>query len=171
MTTLKSPSIRQVLSEEDKALESSQNELTYLLRLMAYELGIGPKQFDTLINRYLNDPKNGIVDSTNPNARMNHKGNMIKEFGAPKITWPVFMKWLRVLGAEKVQFIVNIERNGVKTQHQMFIKNEITKEEEDLSRAVVLDEFPGMPEVVNAPVEQPAPIQTATPTRIPMKKR
>lgn len=139
---MKNPSIKQVLKDPNKMMGESQNLLSRLLRQLAYELQIGPRSFANLMSRYLADPKMGVANSDNPNARINHKGNMVKEFGSPKISWQVFEKWLRVLRVKRARLILQIEREGgTVTQHEILFHNDLT-EDNDLSKAKVLSEFP-----------------------------
>lgn len=135
------PSIKMILRAKDKMIDQAENVLSKLLRQITYELGIGDKNFGMMVNRYLDDPSTGIGD--NVNARINHRGNMIKEFGGSRITWPVFEKFLRVIGVSEYRIVLQLKRKNYVTEHVLSVKNNILEDyPEDLSRATVLDSFP-----------------------------
>lgn len=136
-----SPSIKAILRAKDKMIGSAENVLSKLLRQVTYELGIGEKVFGMMVNRYLDDPNTGI--GNNVNARINHRGNMIKEFGGSRITWPVFEKFLRVIGVSEYRIVLQLKRKNTYTEHILSVKNNIQEEvPEDLSKATVIDGFP-----------------------------
>lgn len=134
-----------VVEAEDKLIDHSENLLTFLFRKILTELSIGPKVFAILINDYLDNPHNGIGDK--PKDRYNHRGNLIKELGANSITFNVFMKALKVIGAIDVEFVVRLRRRNkrtgelITTEHSIYVPNlpEDPSKDEDLSKAKIVE--------------------------------
>lgn len=113
MNRSKSKTIRDVIESEDKKYFESGNMLTQMFRKILWQLGIGPAIADKLMNDYLDNPYNGI--GKREKDRYNHRGNLIKELGEDKMTWNVFLKALKFLGAIEFEFIIRLRRRKKST--------------------------------------------------------
>lgn len=142
-----SSNIKQVLLDDDKKVGKSRNLLTRLWRTILYDLKIGPKVFNVMVSRYLNDPNMGIKDSSKD--RSNHRGNLMKELGADEISWRVFMRGLLVIETEEFELIIRrkhrdrITGEYVYTEHSVRGMNNIQRDEVaiDISDAKVVEGF------------------------------
>lgn len=142
---MKDTNIKEILDDPMKKIIESENLLTRLFRTILFDLNIGGRRFDALVKRYLMDPNSGIKDDKT--ARNNHRGNLMKELAAADMTWRVFMKALRVVGAVEFEVVVNmrhmVDGKLVLTSHVVKAENAITYDEPktDLSNAKVIDHF------------------------------
>lgn len=133
--------IKEVLKDQNKGIEKTENLLSRLFRTILYNLNITYPLFENDFRRYLHDPYNGVQDD--PTARNNHRGNVMKELASPSMTWSVFLKGLRVLGVTEFEIVLNIRRKDEITQHAVLAKNCIStqSDKDDLSKAKVIDRF------------------------------
>lgn len=140
-----SPTAQDVVEAEDKLINEAKNPLAWLLRKILFDLNIGPKIFPNLVNDYLDNPHNGIGDRVKD--RYNHRGNLMKELGSDSISFNVFTKALKVIGAIDVEFVVRIKRRNrrtgqlVVTEHvlPMNMQPEDPTKFEDLSNAKIIE--------------------------------
>lgn len=134
--------MKDILNDPNKCVSKAESLLTRLWRQILLDLQIGPKNFDACVNRYLRDPNTGIAD--NPTARNNHRGNLMKELASETMTWKGLSKGLQVVGVEKYEVVINIQRrDGNITSHGILAQNNIVYPDDqiDLTKANVISEF------------------------------
>lgn len=85
----------ELLSSADKGCWESKGVLAFLFRSMLKELRIGPSEWQNLMNRWLNDPTNGVPD--NPKDRSTSRGNLDKALTNDAMTYLMFNKGVRFL--------------------------------------------------------------------------
>nr|DAT15825.1 MAG TPA: hypothetical protein [Caudoviricetes sp.] len=117
--------IYSVLKDPSKLVALAQNELSRMFRTMLNDLEIGSKKFTNLTNKYLDNPHNGV--KSDRTSRNNNRGNLMKELSNPNMSWNVFMKSIRFLGAYKFAFIMRITRKvgteDITTEHVLYAEN------------------------------------------------
>lgn len=86
-----------------------------------------------LLNAFVTDPSNG--GASNRKDQTSQMGNLIKDITKQEMTWKVFLKAIKVLGARDILFTMTItHRNGRMTEHstKVIIDNvNLNKEEEE----------------------------------------
>ena len=74
--------------------------------------------WNDLINKYLNDPRNGI-NIQDRDTKSSARGNITKELTRPEITWKVFCKGLRVINACKMELSIKLHlEDGTIIEHE-----------------------------------------------------
>ena len=96
-----------ILTNPETALRESQDPLARLWRLILADLKTNPITFHDLLNRWLDDPANGVPPGDSA-KRSYVRGNTIRELTRPHMTWRVFMKGLSILGPEFVEIGINL---------------------------------------------------------------
>ena len=108
--------LNKILNSSDKGVEESSGVLTRLFRQILADMRIGPLAWDSLMNQYLVDPRNGIPD--NGKDRSTERGNLNKKLRSRAMTWKGFEKGLRFLSPIKVRFEIHMTwRNRRTTIH------------------------------------------------------
>lgn len=108
-----SDQISRLLSSESKEVEKATGVLARLARRILAEKNINHWKWGQLMDAYLNNPRNGIPNNTRDQSSA--RGNFNKEVNRPTMTWRVFDKFLRFLGATHVRFEVHITMPNKKT--------------------------------------------------------
>lgn len=85
----------ELLTSTDKGCWESKGVLAFLFRSMLKELRIGPSEWQNLMNRWLNDPTNGVPD--NPKDRSTARGNLDKALTNDSMTFLMLNKGIRFL--------------------------------------------------------------------------
>ncbi len=85
----------ELLASTDKGCWDTKSVLAFLFRSMLRELRIGPAEWQNLMNRWLNDPTNGVPD--NPKERSTARGNLDKALTSPSMTFLMLTKGIRFL--------------------------------------------------------------------------
>lgn len=124
--------------------------LAKMFRNIVHELGVGPSQWDHLMDQYLNKElriledrrrerliRQGGVETpeqvdTNRRDRTSLRGNLNKEFKRKIMTWKVFCKGMRFLQFRRFKFVLIAEHvNGKVTEHSMIVSFEDVNHEID----------------------------------------
>lgn len=117
--------------------------LAKMFRNIVHELGIGPSQWDYLMDQYLNRELKVLEDrrrermirqggvetaeqiDTNRRDRTSLRGNLNKEFKRKIMTWKVFCKGARFLQIRRFKFVIIAEHtNGRVSEHFMTVSFE-----------------------------------------------
>lgn len=102
---MSSENLDDMLSSTDKGAEKATGALSRLFREILKDINIQPMAWSSLMERFLDDPRNRIP--RNGKDRSSARGNMNKELCRPTMTWKVFRKGLQFLGATSVRFEVH----------------------------------------------------------------
>ncbi|WP_144106719.1 hypothetical protein [Paraburkholderia sp. BCC1886] len=108
-----------ILQSKDKGVSNTSGAngvLSRLWRQMLYDLNIGGPRYGNLMHDFVTDIRNGYPPTRRDQTSA--RGNLTKEFARPQMTWKVFMKGLRFLQIEEVEFAIRCKhRNGKITTH------------------------------------------------------
>lgn len=105
--------INKILTSPDKEVKKTfgiGGILSRLFRQILADLNITPSRFGSLMQDYVNDPRNSIPN--NKRDQTMNRGNLIKEFSKPNMTWKVFCKAMRFLQFVKIDFVVRAYHRG-----------------------------------------------------------
>ncbi len=75
-----------------------------MFRFMLKRMNITGPRFSHLMLQYLTDRRNGVPNNKKDQTVM--RGNLIKEFSLPQMTWKVFCRALRFLGIGQIEIII-----------------------------------------------------------------
>lgn len=110
--------LKTMLASPDKGMSSAEGVLSRLFRQILADNNVGAYAWNNLMERYLNDDRNGIPK--NGKDRSSARGNLGKELSRPAMTWKVFRKALQFLGARRIKFTVECEwSNRRRTVHSV----------------------------------------------------
>jgi len=110
--------LKRLLIADDKLIGETRDPLAALFRQILIDGKVTLIDFDRYVNKYIDDPKNGIKDKDNPKVRCTERGNIIQEILRPNMTWKVFAKNLRILPIVRGKFIIELEWElGITTHH------------------------------------------------------
>lgn len=113
-----SEKLRSLLADPAKGVDQAEGVLSRLFRQILADNKVGSYAWNNLMERYLDDPRNGIPK--NGKDRSSARGNLGKELYRSSMTWKVFRKGLQFLGARRVKFTVECEwSNRRKTVHSV----------------------------------------------------
>ena len=98
--------LHRLLRESDRGTSKAQGPLARLYRQILFDLNITPHQFDTLMSRWLNDPKNKIPDHSA--RRSNDRGNMTKALLKSEMTFKSFIRAVSFLAPIKMDLEVRL---------------------------------------------------------------
>lgn len=105
--------------------QSRQDELCQIVRGLFTELGVGPKVWDRLVERYLD--RNITSVGHNPVDRSTERGNIRKTIlNSNQYTWENFVKALNILGVVETTFTVKLNW-GTKVTCQKHLINGTSK--------------------------------------------
>jgi hypothetical protein len=83
---------------------------------MLKDLGVNIQRWNDYMYTFVNDPRNGYPPTKRD--QQSARGNLIKEFSRPQMTWKVFMKALRFLRAKDVTIALEVNyHNGTRSVH------------------------------------------------------
>ncbi len=111
--------VMRMLGQPDKGASGTHRAggvLSRLWRQMLKDLNVNIQRWNDCMYTFVNDPRNGYP----PNKRdqQSARGNLTKEFARPEMTWKVYMKALRFLGAKNVTIAVEVNyHNGSRSTH------------------------------------------------------
>jgi hypothetical protein len=149
--------IRKIISPD--GLKRAKNELAYLFRLIAYEIGLHGGLWENNLRKYLDRTEHGVPK--NNKDRSYARGNLNTQLMDDKMTWNVFMQGLKFLGATKIKFKVELTwPSGRTTTHSMNVRANVP--EEQLSIAEIELGIP--PNVAKIGVPTEATEETSKPT-------
>lgn len=150
-----SKELNDMLSSPTKGVEEASGVLARLFRLILMDLNISHMGLNSLMIRWLEDPRNGIAN--NGKSRSSERGNMIKEMTRGDMTWKVFVKCIRFLAPIEMRFEVHLKWSAKKTTvHGINLHiHEAIREEQDAAKAQTTAVPP-------APVEEVKPIVQRT---------
>jgi hypothetical protein len=97
---------KNILTSDTKGVERAEGELSKLFRQILLVKNVGGMQWQSLMEKYLNDPTNNVP--TNGRDRSSMRGNMNKALMHTKMTWKVFRTGLKFLGALRFTITLNI---------------------------------------------------------------
>jgi len=100
---------QQVLTIVNNGFETSDKPvgvLAGLFRRLCMVMSVKAFYWSSLMEMFLGNPANGI--DQNAKARATARGNLNKELLREQMSWNVFLKALRFLGAIRVEFTVKI---------------------------------------------------------------
>lgn len=110
--------LNDMLSSPTKKVDEASNVLARLWRQILCHSNIGVDKWNAAMQRYLDDPRNGIPRAGK--QRSSERGNLNKALCKPSITWGVFIKGIRFLAPKRVEFTVKITWfEGKTTQHSI----------------------------------------------------
>jgi len=92
-----------ILTDNTREIEDAKNVPARLFRQILFDRRIGPSEALQLMHAWIADPKNHVPQTLRGASYV--RGNLIKEFSNPKMSWKVFIKALRWLRLPKVTFI------------------------------------------------------------------
>lgn len=111
--------IRKIISPD--GLKRAKNELAYLFRLIAYEIGLHGGLWENNLRKYLDRTEHGVPK--NNKDRSYARGNLNTQLMDDKMTWNVFMQGLKFMGASKIKFKVELTwPSGRTTTHSMNVR-------------------------------------------------
>lgn len=111
--------IRKIISPD--GLKKAKNELAYLFRLIAYEIGLHGGLWENNLRKYLDRTEHGVPK--NNKDRSYARGNLNTQLMDDKMTWNVFMQGLKFMGASKIKFKVELTwPSGRTTTHSMNVR-------------------------------------------------
>lgn len=85
--------------------QNRSDELRQMVQILMMKVGITPRTWDVLVERWLNDPKNRI--SSNPADRSTERNNIRKALiEKPSYTWQSFIRGLSILGVRSATLTV-----------------------------------------------------------------
>jgi len=119
-----------MLTERYQSVAQAKNVLSRLYRQISADLNVGPLSFDRLMKKFLDNPVNNIPASGKD--RSTARGNLSKQLCSDPMSFKTFLKGLRFLGANMVDFEVRITRKGVTTIHSLKLDLSSDMEEEDV---------------------------------------
>lgn len=98
--------LHRLLRESDRGTSKAQGPLARLYRQILFDLNITPHHFDTLMTRWLNDPKNKVPDHSA--RRSNDRGNMTKALLKSEMTFKSFIRAVSFLSPIKMDLEVRL---------------------------------------------------------------
>jgi hypothetical protein len=126
--------IRKIVSPE--GIKEAKNELAHLFRMICWELGIGPNEWEYKLRKYLELTEASIP--RNAKDRSYARGNLNAQLMDKKMTWTTFMRGLKFLGVTKINFAVSLTHpSGKVTEHRMGIRTRLTAEDLSLAETEV----------------------------------
>jgi hypothetical protein len=143
--------IRKIISPD--GLKRAKNELAYLFRLIAYEIGLHGGLWENNLRKYLDRTEHGVPK--NNKDRSYARGNLNTQLMDDRMTWNVFMQGLKFLGATKIKFKVELTwPSGRTTTHSMNVRANVP--EEQLSIAEIELGIPPNVAKIGVPAEDEA---------------
>lgn len=107
---------KDLLELDDRGVSRARGVLSRLFRVILCQVKLSGPQWEMLMDRMLNDPRNPMPK--NSKDRSSQKGNLNKALKGDRMTWKTFEKALRFLAIQKVKFIVEPTwANGRTTHH------------------------------------------------------
>lgn len=97
-----STAIEELLRDPGKKVFEATGVLSRIFRQLLVEIDLEEIGFYRLLNDWLNDPANGV--SNDFKRRSSARGNFIKELVRPSMTWKVFLKAVKLLKPNSVEF-------------------------------------------------------------------
>ena len=116
---------RDILDEQDKGVNEAKGALAFLFRKILFDRNITPIGWARMMNRFLDDPRNGIPP--NGKDRSSARGNLNKELRRPRMTWKVFEKAMRFLGLHGLRFEAHLRWPGATTPSGIVVPGKVTK--------------------------------------------
>lgn len=114
--------LAKMLNSPDKEVNKTSGAngvLSRLFRQILGDLNINPHRFEIHMLQFLGDPKNGYPN--NRRDQTSARGNLMKEFARPQMTWKVFCKALRFLSFTSIELTIIGKRHGRETVHKTSI--------------------------------------------------
>lgn len=105
--------INRMLDSHDKEIGKARGILARMFRKILADANIKYWEWDSLMERYLNNPRNRVPNNTKD--RSSARGNLNKELYRETMTWKVFDKALRFLSPVRVRFEVHITWENKRT--------------------------------------------------------
>jgi hypothetical protein len=109
--------LMRLLGQSDKGASRAYGAGGVLSRLwsqMLKDLGVNIQRWNDYMYTFVNDPRNGYPPTKRD--QQSARGNLIKEFSRPQMTWKVFMKALRFLRAKDVTIALEVNyHNGTRS--------------------------------------------------------
>lgn len=102
-----SKAFKEMLDHPDKKASEATGILARIWRIMLGDLKISYEVFNRLLIAWNNDPSNGIPRLGK--AYASERGNLMKEFERPDITWKVFLKGIKFLRPRKMTIRIDLE--------------------------------------------------------------
>jgi hypothetical protein len=119
--------LSKMLEDPNKGIHSTYGSvgmLSRLFRTILKDLEIGGYQFNMLMARYLNDPRNNVPE--NKRDQTSNRGNLNKEFQKSTMTWKVFCKAMRFLKFTGFKITIEAKHaNGRVTAHSVEVDLEM----------------------------------------------
>jgi hypothetical protein len=122
--------LESILKADDKHKDEARGVLARMFRQILGETNTRPGEWTGLMNRYLSDPNNRIP--ANGKDRSSTRGNLNKELSRKSMTWKVFRKALRFIGATHVTLQLTLDWvKRPSTVHIMHIPMDVQLEDEN----------------------------------------
>lgn len=120
---------RTVYTRKDVELGNT-NILGKIFRTILVDLNITPSAFNRLLTNYVNNPLNGVGNTTRD--KTNTKSNLSKELKKEKMTWGIFEKAMRFLNPVKAEFKITLTwRKEKVTEHSITILDRTKTEKKE----------------------------------------
>lgn len=118
------PELVRIISKENKGVGEAKSPLSILYRKILYDLGITPEMMLNTLERFIHDPA-GPVKQTQK-KRSQARGNYIKKFNDPVMTWKSFMDLLLMLYPEKITISIRPTwSDGTITEHDLTLNSNL----------------------------------------------
>lgn len=112
-----------IYNSPDGGVSSAKGYLAKLFRMLQKSAGVTLDQQNVLMDQWLRDPANGIPD--NSSSQSSARGNIRKEIERNHMTWRVFIKLLKWLRPDTIQFTVRLTwKYGKEVEETIFLTNE-----------------------------------------------
>lgn len=102
---MSSEDLDEMLNSPNKGVDKATGVLARLFRQILIDANISTMAWATLMERYLEDPRNRVPK--NGKDRSSARGNLNKELRRPTMTWKVFRKGIQFLNIVHVRFEVH----------------------------------------------------------------
>jgi hypothetical protein len=111
--------VMRLLNQADKGASGTSGAggvLSRLWRQQLKDLGINIQRWNDLMYNFVTDPRNGFPPTKRD--QQSARGNLVKELARPQMTWKVFMKAQRFLGASDMTIAIECNYlNGKRSVH------------------------------------------------------
>ena len=96
-----------LLNEPEEENISGMNILALMFRQIKGDLNISSRSWSLLMNQYLKDPRNEVLQTSR--GRSSERSNLNRGLTNPGLTFKNFMKGLRLLAPQKVTMKLDLE--------------------------------------------------------------
>lgn len=121
MTKRRLPTMNQILESKHKFVDETYGfggVLAKLFRSMLKDRQVSMGVWNRLVARYMTDPTNRIHSTRRDHTSA--RGNLMKEFSKPQMTWKVFCKAMKFMQCQRFELHLTVyDRAGKPWHHQV----------------------------------------------------